>query len=238
MSAPVRETRRERQRREVVADICAAARRRLAEHGARGVSVRAIAQDVGLSPASLYTYVTGIDDIFTLVVLEGFRSLSSYVEAALDKFAGAGAGAAERCVVGVLAYRQWAVDNPGQFNLVFTDQISGYRAPPDGPTVAALQAVFDPLIDALADGFVGSSASSDPAARRALATERGIELWFDFHGFVSLEVNHHLPFIADPAGRLTQMISTRLVALGLDQPEPTILTQFRRWASRHPATQL
>jgi AcrR family transcriptional regulator len=236
MSAPAAESRRERQRREIVADICAAARRRLAEHGARGVSVRAIAQDVGLSPASLYTYVTGIDDIFTMVVLEGFRSLSSYVETALEKFAHA--DAAERCVVGVLAYRQWAIDNPGQFNLVFTDQISGYRAPPDGPTVAALQAVFDPLIDALADGFVGSSESLDPAASRALATERGIELWFDFHGFVSLEVNHHLPFIADHAGRLTQMMSARLVDLGLEQPDPTIVTRFRRWASRHPATQV
>ena len=57
------EGRRARQRRQLLADIEAEARRLLEEGGAGNVSMRAIARAVGMGPASLYTYFDSLSKL-------------------------------------------------------------------------------------------------------------------------------------------------------------------------------
>ena len=86
-------------------------------------------QGGGHEPASLYTYVDGIDDLFTRVLLDSFHDLATHVEAAADRHADDQAAArllacCRRTVLGV--------DHPQASNLTFTDQIPGYAVPPHG----------------------------------------------------------------------------------------------------------
>ena len=71
------ESRRDRQRRELTAEIITIARRQLAEGGRAGVSWRAIAREVGMNPASLYTYFANLDDLFTAMIIESYGGLAA-----------------------------------------------------------------------------------------------------------------------------------------------------------------
>lgn len=199
------ETRRDRLRRELTADIVAIGRRQLEESGVSGVSWRGIAREIGMNPASLYTYVDGIDDLYTRILLDSFESLASAVRAASD--AAADKPPRQRLLDCAAAYRAWALAHPKRFNLIYTDQIPGYVAPPDGPTVAAEIAVELPFIEALGQ-LTGQEPAdvlepSDPDRFVALAALRSMVL-----GFTMLEVNNHAPY-------LNNSPDTMLDALGL-----------------------
>lgn len=189
-------TRRERLRRELVDDVVATARRHLAEGGPAAVSWRGIARECGVNPATLYTYFDNLDDLFTSVILDSFTRLAAAVGVAAD--AAAGLDPRERVMACAQAYRSWALEHPAEFNLVFTDRIPGYAAPPDGPTVEIQAEIFGPFIAAL-DELAGGGDTGDDAESSGLADER-VGLWATMHGFVMLEINHHLPFVDDHRG--------------------------------------
>ncbi len=200
------ESRRERQRRELTSEILAIARRQLESTGAGGVSWRGIAREVGMNPASLYTYFPSLDDLFTALVLESHRSLAQAIvdaeQAAIDR------SPYDRALACALAYRTWALEHTGQFNLIFTDQLPGYAAPPDGPTVDAQIEMFGPFLRAmteyldLPDGELPPDTLSDVMGLRCL-----------LHGLVTLEVNHHLPFIDDHEALLVDQLARSMTSL-------------------------
>jgi AcrR family transcriptional regulator len=216
------EGRRARQRRELLTEIEAEARRLLREGGAGNVSMRAIARGVGMGAASLYTYFDSLDDVFTLLLLQSYKRLAEATAAATIAFAGE--SPADRAFVGILAHRRWALGHRHEFNLLFTDQLPGYAAPPGGPTVDAQVAVFQPILDALAEG-----APTDPV----LAPEEvAVLVWSSFHGAVALEVNHHLDWLADPARVHEHAVRRALAGVGLPEPSATIRRSFERWAAK------
>lgn len=216
-----REPRRERQRRELIDEICSVARRQLAEGGAAGVSWRAIAREVGMGPASLYTYFPSLDALFTELILRSFSSLAAAVAEATTWFEDAPVG--DRLLVGPLAYRAWALRHPQEFNLIFSDQIPGFAATPGGPTVEAQRAIFRPVAAALRDARSASPDESaagfdpdddptvDPPPERLSAF---LGLWGLFHGLVSLEVNHHLEWV-DSAAVIEDRLRKAIDAEGL-----------------------
>ncbi len=230
------ESRRERQRRELTAEIVAIARRQLAEGGRAGVSWRAIAREVGMNPASLYTYFANLDELFTAMILESYGGLAHALERALAEVDGPTGPATptgpaegpppsepprtEPLEAVVLAYRSWAVEHPAQYNLIFTDQIPGYAAPPGGPTVTAEVAVLEPLVRAcgLVAGQHYSTADVDDVPPELMAGL--LRTWGVLHGLVSLEINHHLPFVDDP-GALTTASVLRTAVDGL-APRSTV----------------
>ncbi len=183
------ESRRARQRRELVEEIKAVARGQLETGGRAGVSWRAIAREVGLNPASLYTYFASLDDLFTALLLDSYASLAEATEAAATA-SRTSAGIAR--VLDIAAgYRRWAVDHPAQYNLLFTDQIPGYAAPRGGPTVDAQVAVFRPFVAELEHlRGRGPDDGLDPRDEPLAIGVFGL-----LHGLVSLEINHHLDWI-------------------------------------------
>lgn len=166
-----------------------------------------------MNPASLYTYVNGIDDLFTRILLDSFGDLASHVAAAAE-----GDGTIEdRLLATCLAYRAWAVANPQRFNLIFTDQIPGYAAPPGGPTVAAEMAVGAPFLRLVGELQGHRSGPLDVPAFMELPLAERARLFAPFaalHGFVSLEINNHAPF-----GDNEAMLRLHLLAL-LDSLRP------------------
>lgn len=179
------ETRRERQRRELVVDILTSARQQLDTGGRTAVSLRGIARDVGLSPASMYTYFSSLDDVFTELIVESFSSLAVALESAR-------AGAddpLDRLLAVADTYRRWAHDNPAQFNLVFTNQLGEYQAPAGGRTVAAETSVVKPIIRSIGEVVglpLGPAPTLDTAEQEQLTAVYGL-----IHGLVMLDVNGH-----------------------------------------------
>lgn len=194
-------SRRERLREELTTQIVAIGRRQLEEAGVAGVSWRGIAREVGMNPASLYTYVDGIDDLYTRILIESFDALAAAVKAANE--ANRDQPARRRLVECSAAYRAWAVAHPRQFNLIFTDQIPGYEAPPDGPTVDAEIAVEQPFIDALGE-LLGQSTDDLLADTTSSVFAAIVAFRSQLLGFTMLEINNHAPYLDDsPAILLT-----------------------------------
>ncbi len=197
-------TRRERLRAELITEIKRAARRRLTESGAGELSLRGIARDVGMSPASIYTYFKGLDEVVTGLIVDSFEAQASAIRSA-----SAGQGSIkERLKRATWAYRVWAHDSPQEFRLLYESPIAGYRAPEGGPTVDAAIAVMSPFMELLreasATGQIPPPPPGPPIDTGATAPRLdggidsdwlrlGIEIWSQFHGFVSLELNGHIP---------------------------------------------
>jgi AcrR family transcriptional regulator len=198
-------TRRERLRAELTAEIKAVARRQLEAGGAGGVSWRGIAREVGMSPASLYTYFESLDDLYTHLIADSFHSHAAALQRAVDAMAGR--PLPDRLFAAKVAYREWAIRHPGEFRLLYNNLLPDYEAPEDGPTTAANLAVGAVFLVLLQEGWHnGELAPARPGP--VVETEKfrssyGIDIssdefrtaigaWGMIHGLTSLEVNNHL----------------------------------------------
>ena len=118
---------RERVRTEVTAEITAAARRQLAEVGAAGLSLRAVAREVGMVSSAVYRYFPRRDDLLTRLIIDGYDDLGAAAEAADDPARPAG----ERWLAVCRAVRDWAVQHPHEYALLYGSPVPGYHAPKD-----------------------------------------------------------------------------------------------------------
>ena len=66
---------RERARAEITAEITAEARRQLAVDGATGLSLRAVARELGMVSSGIYRYVASRDELLTLLIIEAYDAL-------------------------------------------------------------------------------------------------------------------------------------------------------------------
>ena len=185
-------TRRARLREELTAEIIEIGRRQLADGGVSKVNWRAIATEVGMNPASLYTYVDGINDLYTRILANSFRSLASACDAAAR--AATNLDARSRVLGCARAYRAWAVARPNEFNLIFTDQIPGYVAPSEGESFQAAMDVNAPFIDAVVEALTGRTGATSIDELSDDEQLVAYALRSMMHGFTSLEINHHSPY--------------------------------------------
>ncbi|WP_306367908.1 TetR/AcrR family transcriptional regulator [Nocardiopsis sp. CC223A] len=110
-------SRRERVREATLAEIKGIARRHLVEQGAAGVSLRAIAREMGMTAPGLYRYVSGIDSLLVLITADMFDELAAAVAAA---DAGVPARDTDRRIVTSLrAFRRWALEHRAEFAVMF-----------------------------------------------------------------------------------------------------------------------
>ena len=75
---------RERVRAELTAEITAAARRQLAEVGAAGLSLRAVARELGMASSAVYRYFPSRDSLLTRLITDGYDALGAAAEDADD----------------------------------------------------------------------------------------------------------------------------------------------------------
>src|SRR5215472_1888721 len=76
----VSRTARERARAEITAEILDAGRRHLAREGAAGLSLRAIARDLGMASSAVYRYVASRDDLLTRLIIDAYDMLGGAAE--------------------------------------------------------------------------------------------------------------------------------------------------------------
>jgi AcrR family transcriptional regulator len=131
---------RARVRQEMRGEILAAARRQLAEEGPGGVSLRAVARDVGLVSSAVYRYFASRDALLTELILESYNRLGDAVEVAEAEVPRERLGDRYRAVG--RATREWAVAEPQQWALIYGSPVPGYQAPQE--TIAP--AIRTPLL--------------------------------------------------------------------------------------------
>src|SRR4030095_17139404 len=122
-----RAPRRERVRQATVEEIKAVARAQMAAEGTAGVSLRAIAREMGMTAPALYRYFGSRDDLVTALVTDAYDALADAMEAAV---AAVPAGRhADRVRAAFGAFRAWGIEHPTEFALIFGSPIPGYVAP-------------------------------------------------------------------------------------------------------------
>src|SRR4051812_28648339 len=113
-SAPT--TARARARAELTREILASAQRQLAEVGAAGLSLRAVARDLGMVSSAVYRYFSSRDELLTVLIVDAYDSVGDAAEAA----AAAARGSTEsRFVTVATAIRRWAVEHPHDYALIY-----------------------------------------------------------------------------------------------------------------------
>ncbi|EAP98018.1 putative TetR-family transcriptional regulator [Janibacter sp. HTCC2649] len=193
-SAPAGVARRERQRLRVLEEIKAAAFGELRERGTAGVTMRAVARAIEITPSGLYRYVDGHDALLGLLASDALGDLADRIESAQ-------AGVAQdthatRWFVGCLAMRQWSLEHPAEYGLIFDTEATRGRprivAQSGNRAFLAFRSV---CADALADreiepdrtllGELGTRVGDDPVSAADLLAATGIACLV---GHLSIEI--------------------------------------------------
>jgi len=120
-------TARERARAELTAEITDLARAQLATVGAAGLSLRAVARELGMVSSAVYRYFPSRDDLLTRLIIDGYDALGAAAEEADDPTL----APAERWLAVCRAVRRWALAHPHEYALLYGSPVPGYRAPQD-----------------------------------------------------------------------------------------------------------
>ena len=198
-------------------------RRHLVTEGAAGLSLRAIARDLGMVSSAVYRYVASRDELLTLLLVDAYSELADAVD---------DAGAAEqswrnRLYAMAQAARRWAVDHPEGWALLYGSPVPGYRAPAErtvGPGTRVVGALFGAVAAGIAAGEVSEAEvvvvqqlSSDFGRVRAefdftgddSAVAKCFLLWAGLIGAISLEVfgQYGPDTLTDPADAFDLQVS-------------------------------
>ncbi|MDL9937420.1 TetR/AcrR family transcriptional regulator [Gordonia sp. ABSL1-1] len=129
MASPTSRTHKSRaeNRAEIETAIRRLGREHLSRHGAAGLSLRAIARELGMVSSAVYRYVPSRDDLLTVLVVEAYTDLADAAEAAADAVEPTDhRGRIRACA---LAMRDWAVSDPARWALLYGSPVPGYAAP-------------------------------------------------------------------------------------------------------------
>jgi AcrR family transcriptional regulator len=143
---------RQESREQIEGRIVELGRRHLVDHGAAGMSLRAIARDLGMVSSAVYRYVSSRDELLTLLLVDAYSDLADAVDEARES----GADPADLWSGDVIAIaravRQWAVTHPARWALLYGSPVPGYHAPPER-TVGVGTRVVGAFFDAIAAGI-------------------------------------------------------------------------------------
>jgi len=180
--------RRQQGRREMRAAILDEARRLLTEDGPSALSMRAIARALGYSPAALYEYFPGKEDIFAALYFEGTDGLAGQMGAVRESVP---ADSSVRDTLQKMgrAYRAYAHEHPDLFSLVFGDSSRHGQRPSNDQ---GERPGFDDLVAAIEQGI--ASGEIDAPAAEPIA----VACWSIVHGFVVLEIAGFLRSEGEP----------------------------------------
>lgn len=200
--SPSRAARREDLERRIVQT----GRRHLVEHGAAGLSLRAVTRDLGMVSSAVYRYVSSRDELLTLLLVDAYTEVGDAVDAAIEGVPGSAWD--DRVVAAGLAFRGWAAADPSSYALLYGSPVPGYAAPAErtvGPGTRVPLALARLVTDGLAAGDIdttGTPAVTPARLRQDLGavaedlgmaggpevTARALTLWATLVGATSLEV--------------------------------------------------
>jgi AcrR family transcriptional regulator len=217
---------RQESRNRIEAQIIDVGRRHLTTEGAAGLSLRAIARELGMVSSAVYRYVASRDELLTLLLVDAYTDLADAVGRAR------GEGWREEVLAISRAARSWAVAAPASWALLYGSPVPGYQAPADrtvGPGTRVVAALFAAVGAGVAEGDISAEHAVAESLSRDFEGLRGefdfdgndavvarcVTLWAGLVGAISLEVfgQYGADTVTDPAalfdlqvGLLTTMV--------------------------------
>jgi len=230
-------TARERARAELTREIVEEARRQLAETGAPGLSLRAVARELGMVSSALYRYFPSRDHLLTALIIDAYDALGEAAEAAVAAYPGRSSRV--RWLAACRAIRAWALDHPHEYALIYGSPVPGYEAPQAtiGPASRVPLAFARVLADAVAAGALrtgdGPALDGELAAQAgALATVlaesgaiavppdalvRAVIAWAQLFGMISFELFGQFVGSFEPADAAFEYAAAQLASfVGLE----------------------
>jgi AcrR family transcriptional regulator len=220
-------TARERARAELTREIKEGARRQLAATGADGISLRAVARELGMASSALYRYFPSRDDLLTALIIDAYDAIGEAAEQAIADEKPEESWGRDRWLAACHAIRRWALAHPHEYALIYGSPVPGYRAPEAtiGPAarvplafasvLAAATAAGElgddagahagPDADALADGLAKQAEALSASVASPVAPEvlvRAVIAWTQLFGMISWELFGQFVGSFEPADAL------------------------------------
>ena len=183
--------------------------KQISEAGAPALSLRAIARELKITAPAIYNYFPDRDALVTALIIDAYTSFGDYQISARDALPKEDmAGRLE--AIG-FSYRQWALEYPQRYQLIFGTPIPGYQAPlmevlPSAArSLSAAVSVIDQLRVAnklnsegyptVQPGYEQQFAvwTSFAGNYDILSLAVSMLIWSRVHGLVSLEISNNLP---------------------------------------------
>jgi AcrR family transcriptional regulator len=182
--------RREREKEALRTLILEAARDILSEEGLDALSMRAIADRIEYSPATIYLYFRDKDELIREVVMAGFQRMHEYMRDGLHE-AGEVASSTEEFAILGQAYARFALENTAYFRVMFelpsVPQMECGGWPDENRAVAEADGKpFDLVVDTVQEAMREGTVSFRAAESGALFG------WGLIHGLTSLYLGGHL----------------------------------------------
>lgn len=215
-------TRRERQRQATHDEIVAVSRR-LLQGAEGGVSLRAVAAEMGMTAPALYRYVDSFHELILLVGRSIYADVLVELTAARDRHPDDDPGA--QILAAATAFRQWALRHREEFGLIFANPatvVEDDAVPDDG--VTAFSAFFGDIYRRLWDRYqfhIPADDELDPDVLLSLSQQRDagmlpcdfpgmpiglswvfLRAWTRLYGTVTLEVFKHVDWGVISSGAL------------------------------------
>ena len=200
---------RARVRAELTAEIKAAASRQIAQQGASALSLRAITRELDMASSAIYRYFASRDELLTALIIDAYNDVGAVVEAAVAGQPSASQN--KRFMALAVAFRSWALANPNQYALIYGSPVPGYAAPQD--TIPAATRLPLAMLTLLFEGHQTNRTIPKTKLSKSLAglieftdgtieldaLSRGVEVWAELLGLVSLELFGHFEnTVSDP----------------------------------------
>ena len=179
--------------------ILAAARTLLEVDGQSGLTMRALARELGVAAPSLYLYVESREDLLRQLTREGLLEFGRYLSSAIEGIADPSARIHQLAD----SYAEFASDNPQLFALLFGP----------GPD----ERLVDPAIAAEASAPLLETLADLAPADQVLNVGQG--LWSLVHGFATLSLAEQFRLGGEPRAAMHHAIDLLISGLHLAGPE-------------------
>jgi AcrR family transcriptional regulator len=228
-AAPARapRTARERARAELTREIVDTARAHLATEGASGLSLRAVARDLGMVSSAIYRYFPSRDDLLTRLIIDAYNALGDAAET--EEAEVTRSDLRGRWLAVAHGARDWALEHPQEWSLIYGSPVPGYVAPADtiGPASRTTSLLITILADLQTQGGVstpqkvGRIVHAAMAPIRAAVPEhvpddlivRGLMAWTELIGTISLEVNGQFHNVIDDMDEYFDHVMNRIAGV-------------------------
>ena len=223
-------TARARARELLTHEIVDTARTHLATEGPAGLSLRAVARDLGMVSSAIYRYFPSRDDLLTRLIIDAYNSVGDAAEAA--DVAVPRADLVGRWMAIAHATRDWAGAHPQEWGLIYGTPVPGYAAPDDtiGPGTRVSVALIEVLADAVAQGRAPTPTPVPESVQRGMTPLRefvpdgvpdsfliaGLMARTQLFGHISLELDGQFNnTITDPSAVFDHVMHVTAESLGL-----------------------
>jgi AcrR family transcriptional regulator len=233
-------TRRERQRQATLDEIVAVSRDLVRDPN--GMSLRAVAQRMGITAPALYRYVDNVQDLMELVAKDIDDETAALLARARDTQPDDDPAA--QIIVAAIVFRRWALAHRQEFGLVFANPLTAHDNPEDmkeqkvgrlfTDLLIKLWLKYDfpvPPLDEIDPAVVATfDDSSIPAKVENIPDHaKGLlwvfmQSWVALYGTVTLEVFGHCdPRVIESGALFRAMLARQSELLGIAGELPRLL---------------